>query len=87
METKAVLSNTDIIYPFEWDGRKFQSRILIDSDLFMSAVTAGVDTFIKFNKQCLDELVGRGNNLDFIVNKLVEINAGGSKAFIELVEA
>ena len=85
MET-AILNNNEIIYPFEWDGRKFQSRVLTHSDIFISAVTAGVDTFISFNQECLSELVGEGKDLDFIKTKLIEINEGGSKAFIELVE-
>lgn len=86
METQALLNDKDVIYPFEWDGRKFQSRVSIDSELFLKAIMTGVNTFINFNKQCLDELVGQGNDLNFIVDKLVEINKGGSVAFIELAE-
>ena len=85
MET-AILNNNEIIYPFEWDGKKFQSRVLTHSDIFVSAVTTGVSTFISINQECLSELIGKGNNLDFIKTKLMEINKGGSFAFIELVE-
>lgn len=74
------------IYPFEFDGYKFISRVLVDSDLYKKVSNVPEHYFALMNEQCLQELVGTGLNLEQVKAKLYEINRGAGHAYIELAD-
>jgi hypothetical protein len=74
------------IYPFEFDGHKFVSRVLVDSELYSRVVNVPEHYFALMNQQCLLELMGTGCNLDDIKKRLYELNKNGSFAYIELAD-
>ena len=74
------------IYPFEFDGYKFISRVLVDSEIHKKIVNVPEHYFALMNVDCLAELVGTGKSLSEIKARLYEINKGGSSAIIELAD-
>jgi hypothetical protein len=87
METRIKDDGTKFaIYPFEFDGRKFVSRVRMDSDIYKRVVNVSEHYFALMNIDCLAELVGTGKSLAEIKARLYEINKGGSSAIIELAD-
>ena len=74
------------IYPFEFDGYKFISRVLVDSDLYKKVSNVPEYYFALMNEQCLRELMGEGKSLDQVKARLYEINKGAGHAYIELAD-
>ena len=74
------------IYPFEFDGHNFISRVRMDSDIYKRVSNVPEHYFALMNQDCLRELLGMGKNLDEIKKRLYEINRGGSSALIELAD-
>jgi hypothetical protein len=84
---KTVISGEGLrfaVYPFEYDGHKFISRVLADTDMFIRLQQVPEPTVIQWNQECLDSLMGKGLSLTEIKSKLYELNKGASAAYIEL---
>jgi hypothetical protein len=75
------------IYPFEYDGYTFYSRVLVGSDIHTSVTNVPEEVFIQMNQDCLAELLGTGLPLDKIKERLYEINKYASSAYIELAHS
>jgi hypothetical protein len=87
METRIKDDGTKFaIYPFEFDGHKFISRVLFNSEIHKKVTNVPEHYFALMNQQCLSELMGEGKSLDEIKARLYEINKGGSSALIELAD-
>lgn len=85
METVVKEDGTKFeLYPFEFDGYKFISRVLVDSSIHQRVKNVPEHYFALMNQQCLSELMGTGLTLEQVKAKLYEINRGGHHAIIEL---
>ena len=75
------------IFPFEYDGYIFYSRVLVGSEIHASVKRVPEEVFIKMNQDCLADLLGTGLSLDKIKERLYEINKHASSAYIELAHS
>lgn len=75
------------VYPFEYDGYTFYSRVLVGSEIHASVTSVPEEMFIQMNQACLAELLGTGLPLDKIKERLYEINKDASSAYIELANS
>jgi hypothetical protein len=72
-------------YEFQYKGFNFVSSVAVDSPMYQRIKSVPESVFIQMNLQCLEELLGSTPlNVNSINDRLKEMNAGGSQAFIAL---
>lgn len=73
-------------YYFEFNGFNFVSNVDVMGNMYKSIKKLSEQEFIQMNLQALTELLANTPmNREAILERLKEVNAGGTEAFIELV--
>ena len=74
-------------FPFTVDGINFNSRVDLNSKLGVQVNAIPESLFISMNRSAILSLFGTPSSFtrEEISARLVEVNAGGSYAFLELV--
>ena len=73
-------------YYFEFNGFNFVSSVDVMGNMYKSIKKLSEQEFIQMNLQALSELLANTPmNREAILERLEEMNAGGSQAFISLV--
>lgn len=72
-------------YYFEFNGFNFVSSVDVMSNMYKSIKKLSEQEFIQMNLEALSELLANTPmNREAILERLEEMNAGGSQAFISL---
>ncbi len=71
-------------FSFDFDGRKYVSKISQISPLFDQIIALSPERFCEINQEALRDLIGYGATIEAVMAALIKLNKGATHAVIEL---